>query len=156
MYEVCRLAAVLAALVCAASAILTPMLPEIGTESGKERVIAGTAVVRADSLPLKYETDAKTPVLNQKSNPLCWAYSTTDMLNISAVKQGLAEPGTTLYSAPMFARAEYTGKEYRIVDQPSLWYKYAGNVSYALMAASVGKGLMYNERYTDVDADGAV
>ena len=125
-----------------------------GTEAGFEAGFAST--VSAASLPSKYETAAKTPVLNQKTNPLCWAYSTTDMLNISAVKQGLAEQGTTLYSAPMFARAVYTGKEYRIVDQPSLWYRYSGNVAYALMAASVGKGLMYNERYPDFDAAGAV
>ena len=161
MHKILRLAAVLAALVCALTAILTPLLTEAGTGDRTARYTneltgAGTAVVRADSLPSKYETAAKTPVLNQKTNPLCWAYSTTDMLNISAVKQGLAEPGTTLYSAPMFARAVYTGNEYRIVDQPSLWYRYAGNVGHALMAASVGKGLMFNERYPDVDSAGAV
>jgi hypothetical protein len=161
MHKILRLAAVLAALVCALTAILTPLLTEAGTGDRTARYTneltgAGTAVVRADSLPSKYETAAKTPVLNQKTNPLCWAYSTTDMLNISAVKQGLAEPGTTLYSAPMFARALYTGEEYRIVDDPSIWYRYAGNVGYALMAASVGKGLMYNDRYPDVNAAGKV
>ncbi|MBO4325943.1 MAG: hypothetical protein J5950_01575 [Clostridia bacterium] len=154
--RVCRLVAVIAALICAVTAILTPMLPEAGTENIRENDRAGTAVVLASGLPSKYETTARTPVLNQKSNPLCWAYSTTDMLNINAVKQGIAEQGTTLYSAPMFARSVYAGEEYRIVDNPSLWYRYAGNVGYVLMAASVGKGLMYNERYPDVDTAGKV
>ena len=75
------------------------------------------ASVSADAsyLPSKYETKARTPVLNQKNDPLCWAYSATDMLNISAVMQGLAGQGTALYSAPAFARGIYTGDEYRIV-----------------------------------------
>ena len=37
----------------------------------------------AAALPDKYRTDAETPVLNQKNNPLCWAYAGADMLIIN-------------------------------------------------------------------------
>lgn len=147
-----RIAAILAAILCAV-AFLTAELP--AHDAKRETAGTGETIVLA-ALPSKYETPGRTPVLNQKDNPLCWAYSTVDMLNINAVKQGIAPAGTSLYSAPMFARAVYTGKEHKIVTNPSLWYRYAGSPSQALMTSSVGKGLMKNERYPTIDSASAV
>ena len=122
-----------------------------GLLAGSDSPSAGIAASAA-GLPSKYETPYSTPVMNQKDNPLCWAYSTVDMLNISAVKQGFAPSGTSLFSAPAFARAVYTGEEYRIVSTPASWYRYAGNVEQALTAASMGKGLMTSSACPDIEA----
>ena len=109
-------------------------------------------VSNAGGLPSKYESPYKTPVMDQKDNPLCWAYSTVDMLNISAVKQGFAPAGTSLFSAPAFARSIYTGEEYRMVSNPSVWYKYSGDLEQAITAASVGKGLIKASSCPDVNS----
>ena len=104
----------------------------------------------AADLPSKYITEAKTPVLNQKNNPLCWAYSGSDMLGINAIKNGYAENGTTVFSAPMMARAEFDGNEHRHCHG-NVWYKCYGGIDYALLAATSGKGLLYNSDYPTVD-----
>ncbi|MBQ7699136.1 MAG: hypothetical protein IJT49_02200 [Clostridia bacterium] len=106
--------------------------------------------VSADELPAKYVTDIKTPVLDQKNDPLCWAYSCSDQLNINAVKNGYAENGKTVFSAPMMARAEFDGTEHRH-SRGSAWYRCYGGNDYALMAAISGKGLLYNSDYPTVD-----
>lgn len=105
----------------------------------------------AGALPSKYITEAKTPVLNQKNNPLCWAYSGSDMLSINAIKNGYAENGKTVFSAPMAARAEFDGNEHRH-SHGYAWYKCYGGIDYALMAATSGKGLLYDSDYPTIDA----
>ncbi|MBP5632099.1 MAG: hypothetical protein J6Y21_04995 [Clostridia bacterium] len=147
-----RIAAALAAILCA----VTFLIAELPAHEARYESTGAAETIVLAGLPSKYETPGRTPVLNQKDNPLCWAYSTVDMLNINAVKQGIAPAGTSLYSAPMFARAVYTGKEHKIVTNPSLWYRYAGSPSQALMMSSVGKGLMKNERYPTIDSASAV
>lgn len=147
-----RIAAALAAILCA----VTFLIAELPAHEAKYESTEAAETIVLAGLPSKYETPGRTPVLNQKDNPLCWAYSTVDMLNINAVKQGIAPAGTSLYSAPMFARAVYTGKEHKILTNPSLWYRYAGSPSQALMTSSVGKGLMKNERYPTIDSASAV
>ena len=111
--------------------------------------------LNAADFPDKYETQAKTPVLNQKNNPLCWAYSCADMLSINAIKNGYVENGNTVFSAPMIARAEFDGHEHRH-SGGSAWYRCYGGIDYALMAAISGKGLLYSSDYPTVnDADTA-
>lgn len=147
-----RIAAALAAILCA----VTFLIAELPAHEARYESTGAAETIVLAGLPSKYETPGRTPVLNQKDNPLCWAYSTVDMLNINAVKQGIAPEGTTLYSAPMFARAVYIGKEHKIVTNPSLWYRYAGSPSQALMTSAVGKGLMKNDRYPTIDSASAV
>ena len=109
----------------------------------------------AVELPSKFITEAKTPVLDQKNNPLCWAYTGSDMLSINAIKNGYAENGNTVFSAAMMARAEFDGNEHRH-NGGRVWYKCYGGIDYALMAAISGKGLLYNSEYPTVsDADKA-
>ncbi len=108
----------------------------------------------AAGLPQKYESGSKTPVLNQKNNPLCWAYSCSDLLGINAVKNGYAKNGSSVFSAPMIARAEFDGNEHRYTK--GSWYKSYGGIDYALMAGTVGKGLADASKYAAVtDADSA-
>lgn len=107
--------------------------------------------INAAGLPSKYVTESKTPVLNQKNNPLCWAYCGSDMLSINAIKNGYAKNNTTVFSAPMMARAEFDGNEHRH-SHGSVWYKCYGGIDYALMAGFSGKGLLYNSDYPTVDA----
>ena len=104
----------------------------------------------AANLPEKYETASKTPVLDQKNNPLCWAYSGSDLLSINAVKNGYGENGASVFSAPMLARAEFDGNEHRYAK--NVWYKCYGGVDYAFMAATTGKGLASASKYPTVTA----
>lgn len=105
----------------------------------------------AAGLPEKYETAAKTPVLDQKNNPLCWAYSGSDLLSINVVKNGYGKSGASVFSAPMLARAEFDGNEHRN-SNGKLWYKCYGGVDYAFMAATTGKGLASASKYPTVTA----
>jgi len=107
-------------------------------------------VSSAAELPQKYETSAKTPVLNQKNNPLCWAYSGSDMLSISAIKNGYAKSGASVFSAPMIARAEFDGNEHRYTK--GKWYNSYGGLDYALFAGTTGKGLARTQDYQTVNA----
>ncbi len=105
----------------------------------------------AAALPDKYRTDAETPVLNQKNNPLCWAYAGADMLSIAAVKSGQAPSGSSVFSAPMMARAEFDGNEHRN-SRGNAWNKCYGSLDYALFAGVSGKGLLPDAAYPSVES----
>ena len=153
-----RLAAFAAAALIFACQGISPRVSDVFHDAGvysREAPGAGIApaagiTAAAAGLPGKYESPYKTPVMDQKDNPLCWAYSTVDMLNVSAVKQGFAPAGTSFFSAPAFARSIYTGEEYRIVSYPDSWYKYSGDPEQAIAAASMGKGLKKASSCPDV------
>ena len=106
--------------------------------------------VFAAQLPEKYECGVVTPVLDQKNNPLCWAYSGSDLFSISAVRNGYAQNGATVFSAPMIARAEYDGNEHRH-SRGNVWYKCYGGLDYALYAGITGKGMMFYSDYPTIE-----
>ena len=106
--------------------------------------------VDAAGLPDKYGPVAETPVLNQKNNPLCWAYSGSDLLSINAIKNGYAKPGAAVFSAPIMARAEFDGNEHRMGG--GAWYNCYGGIDYALIAGTTGKGLAPASEYQTVKA----
>ena len=62
-------------------------------------ISAGVFPSTAAGLPAKFQPDIKTPVLDQKNNPLCWAYSGPDLLSINAIKNGYAKNGASVFSA---------------------------------------------------------
>lgn len=112
--------------------------------------ILSLSVTVFSALPEKYRTDANTPVLNQRNNPLCWAYAGADLLNISAVKSGQASAGA-VFSAPMMARAEFDGNEHRH-SHGIVWNRCYGSLDYALMAGISGKGLLPDGDYPTIES----
>ena len=114
-------------------------------------VIVFSAAANASAFPKQYRTDAETPVLHQKNNPLCWAYAGSDQLSINAIKTGQASSGASVFSAPMMARAEYDGGEHRH-SRGNVWYKCYGSFDYALMAGISGKGLLYDTDYPTIES----
>ena len=113
--------------------------------------VFGAVCAHAADLPSKYRSDAETPVLNQKNNPLCWAYAGSDLLSISAIKNGRAKGGAAVFSAPMIARAQYDGGEHRH-SSGGVWYKCYGGLDYALMAGISGKGLLPESDYPTIES----
>ena len=111
---------------------------------------AGAFPSTAAGLPAKFQPDIKTPVLDQKNNPLCWAYSGSDLLSINAIKNGYAKNGASVFSAPIMARAEFDGNEHRYTRYA--WYKSYGGFDYALMAGTTGKGLARADDYKTVNS----
>lgn len=127
--------------------------------SEQEQVDQAQSIYTSSSLPVRYsliESGFGTPVKNQGSLGMCWAFSALESVETGMIRRGLADNSISLSETHLAYSAFHgmnnrendpTSGETFVAPYPYLWTGFGGNKYYSTATLARGYGAAYDSDY---------